>query len=134
MMRLSYRLYLLVTAISYRVPRRLTKAGLLAATGMILTGAIGSDIDQSVAFQAFSLLFCLLIVALAWTPFFRAHFGVERALPRLATVDQPFRYRIAVRNLSPTGYRDLEVLDDLADPRPGLAEFVRLMHPVQRMR
>jgi uncharacterized protein (DUF58 family) len=134
MMRLSYRLYLLATTASYRLPRRLTKAGLLAATGMILTGAIGSDVDQSMAFESFALLFCLLLVALCWAPFFRGQFAAERVLPRLATVDQPFRYRIQVRNKSARCYRDLEVLDDLADPRPSVDECVRLMHPVQRMR
>src|SRR5437868_7976116 len=118
MTRLSYRLFLLATAISYRLPRRLTNAGLLVATGMILAGAVGTDMDQSVAFQAFALLFCLLVVSSVWGPLFRGQFVVARALPRLASVGQPFRYEIQVRNASGRVYRDLELMEDLADPRP----------------
>lgn len=129
MIRLSYRLYLLASALNYHIPRRFTKAGLLAGTGMIMAGAIGSDLDQSVAFQAFALLFCLLLTGAAWALFFRGRFTVERRLPRLATVDQPFRYRVRVRNGSARSYRDLELMEDLADPRPTLDEFTQLMRP-----
>ena len=134
MMRLSYRLYLLATALNYRLPRRLTKAGLLAALGLILAGAIGSDIDQSVAFEAFAFVFCLLIVAIGWIPFFRGRFTIIRALPRLASVDQPFRYRVEVRNGASRAYHDLELLEELADPRPTFAEFSRVMRPTEQMK
>jgi uncharacterized protein (DUF58 family) len=131
---LSYRLYLLATALNYRLPRRLTKAGLLAIVSIMLVGAIGTDMESSMAFQAFALLFCLLIVGWVWTPWFRGRFSLERSLPRLATVGQPFRYRVQIRNLGARAYRSLEWMEDLADPRPSLAEFTRLIHPTGRMR
>ncbi len=134
MLRLSYRLYLLATGLHARIPRRLTKSGLLMASTMVLVGAIGSDIDQSMAFQAFALLLCLLLVAWIWVPFFRGRFAAERGLPRLATVEQPFRYRIHVRNLSGRPWRGLEILEDFADARPSFDEFARAMRPVGRMR
>ena len=130
----SFHVYRFATALGYHLPRRLTRAGLLLAAGMVLTGAIGSDLDQSVAFQAFALLSCLLIVAIAWAPFFRGRFTVERNLPRLASLHEPFRYRVHVRNESGRPYQDLELLEDLADPRPTRDEFARLMRPLQRMR
>jgi uncharacterized protein (DUF58 family) len=134
MTRLSYRLYLLLTALSYRLPRRLTKAGVLALTSMILAGAVGADVDQSVAFEAFALLCCLLGVALLWIPAFRGQFAVIRSLPRLATVNQPFSYRVEVRNNSQRAYGKLELLEDLADARPTLPEFAQLIRPTQTMR
>ena len=134
MMRLSYRLYLWASAFNHHLPRRLTKAGLLAAAVMVLAGAIGSDIDQSVAFQAFALLLCLLLVSIGWIPFFRGRFTLRRELPRLASVDQPFRYRIEVRNGTTRRYRELELLEDLADPRPTFEEFVQLTRPPIPMR
>lgn len=133
-MRLSYRLYLCASAFNYHAPRRFTKAGLLAGTGMILAGAIGSDLDQSVAFQAFALLFALFAVALISAPFFRGRFAVDRRLPRLATVDQPFRYPVKVTNTRDKTYRGLELLEDLADPRPTFKEFAQLMRPPGGMR
>jgi uncharacterized protein (DUF58 family) len=133
-MRLSYRLYRLATALQYRIPRRLTRPGLLAASAMIMTGAIGVDVDQSLAFQAFALLFCLLAVSVGWTLFFRGRFAVERVLPRMASVGQPFGYTVRVRNLAARSYQQFDILEDLADPRPGYDEFRRLMRPKGRMR
>lgn len=129
MTRLSYRLYRIASAVNYRLPRRFTKAGLLALTGMILSGAVGTDLDQSVAFEAFALLFCLLLVALLWTPFFRGEFVVRRALPRLASVGHAFRYRVEVRNRSSHAHRDLEILEELAEPHPSFEEFAQSLHP-----
>jgi uncharacterized protein (DUF58 family) len=120
---------MLATALNYRLPRRLTKAGLLVMAGVVLTGAIGSDIDQSMGSQAFAFFVCLLGVAFLCAPFFRGQFAVARALPRLASVGQPFRYRVSVRNLTQRSYRDLECLEDLADPRPGYEEFAESMRP-----
>ncbi len=134
MLRLSYRFYLLAAKLNYAMPRRLTQGGLLVAGGMVLAGAVGSDIDQSVAFQAFALQSCLLAVALAWAPFFRGAFSVERSLPRLASVDQPFRYRVEVRNNGKRVHRHLEVLEDLAQPLPTFDEFARIVRPTGGMR
>ena len=131
---LSYRLYLLATALNYRLPRRLTKAGLLVATGMVLAGAIGTDMDQSMAFQAFALLFCLMFVALGCAPWFRGRFVVERTLPRLASVGQSFRYPVRVRNGGRRSFRGLEWIETLADPRPSFEAFKELIRPSRRMR
>lgn len=134
MSRLSYLLYRWATGVRYVAPRRLTRAGLLVGTGLILAGAIGSDLDQSVAFQTFAILLCLLGTAVAWAPFFRARFTIVRALPRLASVGQPFRYSVYVTNRSPRPWRGLEVLENLEDPRPGYAEFKKLMRPTLNAR
>jgi uncharacterized protein (DUF58 family) len=134
MTRFSYRLFRLVFALHHHLPRRLTKAGLLALGGMIMAGAVGSDIDQSVAFQAFALVFCLLAVALLWIPSFRGEFVAHRHLPRLASVGQAFRYRVEVGNSSSRAYRRLEVLDNLADPYPSFADFSEAMRPAQTMK
>ncbi|MHC1767814.1 MAG: DUF58 domain-containing protein [Verrucomicrobiia bacterium] len=134
MLRLSYRFYLLAATLNYALPRRLTQGGLLVGGGMVLAGAVGSDIDQSVAFQAFALQSCLLAVALAWAPFFRGSFAVQRSLPRLASVDQPFRYRVEVRNNGRRSYRHLEMLEDLAQPLPTFDEFARMVRPTSKMR
>jgi uncharacterized protein (DUF58 family) len=134
MTRLSYLLYRWATTLRYIAPRRLTKAGLLVATGVILCGAVGSDMDQSVAFQAFAILVCFLAVSLAWAPFFRGRFEVSRALPRLASVGQPFCYAVQVRTRSQRSWRGLEVLEDLEDPRPSYAEFKKLMRPAVTLR
>src|SRR5438128_2996888 len=92
---IAYRLYRLSSSLRYRLGRRLTAAGWLVAAGLVITGAIGVDLDQSVASQTFAVLACLLGVAMLWAFFFRGRFTVERLLPRFASVGQPFFYRVS---------------------------------------
>jgi uncharacterized protein (DUF58 family) len=126
MIRLAYRLYRFVSATRHWLTRRLTPAGWLALTGLVLSGAIGVDLDQSVAGQAFAVLFCLLVVSRLAALFFRGRFSAERLLPRLGSAGQPFAYRVRVRNHSARAWRDLELLEDLADPRPTLEQFIEM--------
>lgn len=132
MTRLRYRLYRLASGLRYRVPRRFTPAGLLALAAAIVSGAIGIDMDQTVAFQSFAFVVCLLVVALVAAIFFRGKFAVRRVLPRFGSVGKSFAYPVQVRKLAGRARHDLEVLEDLADPRPTLAEFSR--HFRQRSR
>jgi len=132
MTRLRYRLYRLASGLRYWVPRRFTPAGLLALAAAIVSGAIGIDMDQTVAFQAFAFVVCLLAVSVVSAIFFRGKFTARRILPRFGSVGQPFSYAVQVRRLAGHARRDLEVLEDLADPRPTLSEFSRYLRQRSR--
>ncbi len=71
-------------------------AGLCVAVGLVISGAVGTDIENTVIYQSFSLLLALLLLALAGSFFFRAKFSATRSLPRLGTAGQPLRYRVQV--------------------------------------
>ena len=96
---------------------------MLALAALLASGAIGIDMDQTVAFQAFAFVVCLLAVSVGAALFFRGRFTVERLLPRFGSVGQPFSYHLKVRNNRARSFRDLEVLENLSDPRPTRAEF-----------
>jgi uncharacterized protein (DUF58 family) len=134
MIRLAYRLYRVASAARHWLARRLTPAGWLALTGLVVSGAIGVDLDQSVAAQAFAVLLCLLAVARLAALLFRGRFSAERLLPRLGSVGQPLVYRVRVRNHGARTWRDLELLEDLADPRPTLAQFREMTQTTSRGR
>ena len=134
MTRLSYRLYRLVSGVRHWVRRRFTPAGWLALAALIMTGSIGVDMDQSVAFQGFALVACVLIVSMMAAPFFRGRFAIERVLPRYGSVGEPFRYHVAVRNLGRVPLRHLELIEDLADPRPTLAEYAAADREASRVK
>lgn len=119
----SYRLYRLVSWIRYATPRRFTPAGMLALVALVACGAVGADMDQTVAFLGFALLASLLLVAMLWSPFFRGQFTARRILPRFGSVGQPLAYHLAVRNPSTRNHHALEVLDEFVDPRPTRTEF-----------
>src|SRR5213593_2439171 len=126
MLRLAYYLYRLSSSIQYRLGRRLTAAGWLALIGVVLCGFVGIDLDQSVASQTFALLFCLLLVAMVWGLSFRGRFRVERRLPRFGSVGRPFTYRVSLRDAAKKARRELELFEDLADPRPTREEYIQL--------
>jgi uncharacterized protein (DUF58 family) len=124
MFRLSYRLYRLGSWLQHGIRRRFTPAGHLALAGLAACGALGIDMDQTVAFQGFALLLSLLGVAWIAAAFFRGRFAAQRWLPRFATVGQPFRYLVTIRNRNARTLEHLELLENLEDSRPNLAEYV----------
>ena len=116
--RPSYLVFRLVSGVTFWAERRFTAAGALLVTCAVVAGAIGVDTTQSVAYQAFALLACLLAVAALTLPFLRARVKVERELPRTATAGDPFTYRVRVTNAGSGVLDGLSLVEDRADPRP----------------
>lgn len=121
----SYRLYRFVSWLGYMVPRRFTPAGILALVALVIAGALGAEMDQTVAFQLFGLTLAILIVSMIASAFFGGRFVVRRILPRFGSVGEPLAYHILVRNESTVAREGLEVLDELVDPRPTKEQFIR---------
>lgn len=116
--RPSYLIFRLVTGASYWAARRFTAAGTLAVSLLVVTGAVGIDTTQSVAYQAFGLLAALAAASALCLPFLGTRLEVERALPRVATAGRPFTYRVRVRNAGASALDGLSLNEDFADPRP----------------
>ncbi len=114
--------------------RRFTKAGFLVFLGIIATGLMGADTNLSLAYQAFVFLCLLFIAALAGTQFSRTHVEAERVLPRFGSAGLPVSYRVTLTNLTDKPQRGLSVTEDLADPRPTLAQFVSTPEPGEEKR
>ena len=123
MWRFSYRLFRAVAAVTHWANRRFTAAGMLVASGVVITGAVGADTTQSVAYQAFALLLALIAVSALCVPLLRTRVAAERDLPRVATAGEPFSYRLRVQNLGARALDGLTLFEDLADPRPGYDGF-----------
>ena len=121
---LIYRGYRVTSGLLYWVRRRFTFAGLAVAVAMVVCGAVGVDIENTVTYQSFALLLALLLFSFAGSFFYRATFSATRLLPRIGTAGQPLLYRVLVKNLTAKNQRDLILLEDLADPRPTFAEWL----------
>jgi uncharacterized protein (DUF58 family) len=122
-LRFLYLLYRLFSWSRFWAARRLTRPGLVVAGAVLLTGVMGFDTENSVAYQAFMPLLALLLVAFLFSWFFKMRFAVERSLPRFGTAGRPFNYRVVVRNLTPKIQAGLTLLESLADPRPSFREW-----------
>lgn len=126
--RLLYRLYRFGSFLWYWFPRRFTPGGLLLLTALVLTLGLSTDTAQSVGYQTFALLFCLMMVSMAAAPFFRGKFRVRRHLPRLASAGQTVTYLVEIENQTGQVQDGLWALEDLADPRPSFDEYLEELH------
>jgi uncharacterized protein (DUF58 family) len=121
--RILYRLYRTFSGVWYWVERRFTRAGLVVLVTFAAAGMMAPDTDNTVSYQAFTLLLFLMVVAVSCTWFFRGKFSVSRLLPRFGTVGRPLIYRVAVKNLTAKTQRGLTVLEGLADTRPSFQDW-----------
>jgi uncharacterized protein (DUF58 family) len=121
---LVYRLYCATSSIRYWGARRITAAGFGITGAALVAALLGPDTESNVAYQAFTLLVCLLLVSFVFSWFFRAQFSATRLLPRFGTVGAPLNYSVKLRNLSPKSQKGLALLENLADPRPPFSEWL----------
>lgn len=132
--RIFFHVYRLSTAVTYSVRRRLTAGGFLVLGIMVALGAFGADTNFTMAYQAFALMACLLIVSLAWAIAARAKFSANRWIPRYGTAGVPMPYRIQLKNLTSRPQRSLVLLESLGDPRPTLSQYLRTPEPGEQQR
>ncbi len=114
--------------------RRFTRSGLLLFFGIIAAAVVGVDTHRTTAYQVFTLLVSILIIAILFAPFFRGKFAVRRMLPRFATAGEPIRYRIFVENRTRKRQQGLLLAEDFEDPRPDFETFMNGREPEEETR
>ena len=130
--RIIYWCYHSSSGLWHWARRRFTLPGLCVAGGLMVAGAVGADIENTVTYQSFTLLLALLLLAFAGSFFFRAKFSAVRLLPRCGTAGQPLPYQVRVKNLTAQTQAGLTLLEDLADPRPPFAEWLAFKRAEER--
>lgn len=60
---------------------------------------------------------------------FRFRYHAVRMLPKFATVGIPLKYRLVIQNRTNRRQTSLKLLENFADPRPSLTEFVNSQKP-----
>jgi uncharacterized protein (DUF58 family) len=132
--RFTYRLFRSTASLQYRLDRRLTGAGKLALGALGAAGLMGFDTNRTLAYQAFTFLLALLVLAFAWRFGFRPRLSARRVLPRFVTAGEPAAYRVVLANGGGRPERGLVLLEDTADPRPSFEEFVTAREPGEERR
>jgi hypothetical protein len=133
-MRLFYWCYRWLTRLRGWLVRRFTPAGGFVLVGLIMAALLASDPGQTSGHQTFVVLFALLLVALAASPFFRIKVGVQRCLPRFATLGESLRYRVILLNGTSRVQRDLDYLEDVAGEALSYEAFAERLRPGRRSR
>jgi uncharacterized protein (DUF58 family) len=121
--RLRHLQMMAYSSIRHWIGRRLTPAGRLALGALTASALLGFDTTQSMAYQAFTFLLALLLLASVSNLWSRARFDAGRRLPRLATAGEPFPYSAWVRSLDRKASCGLTLIEETSDPRPTLAQF-----------
>jgi uncharacterized protein (DUF58 family) len=133
MWRFSHWIFSLVATSQRIIERRLTRAGMLVGGALIVTAALGIDTNVTVAYRIFAFAAALMLVGTIGALLLRGRYHIDRHLPRVVTAGEAFTYRVSVNNLADAPRDGLALIDDLADPRPALAEFrARMRFPTYR--
>jgi uncharacterized protein (DUF58 family) len=133
LLKVLYCLYRLASGRWHWARRRFTPAGLALLGALVLTIFLAPDTDHNQTYQALPLLFVLLVVAVCWSWRFKAPFSASRLLARFGTVGCPLGYVVLVRNLSAKAQNGLTLLENLADPRPSLADWASVQRAEQKL-
>ena len=134
MWKFTHGMFRLVAATQRVVERRLTRAGMLVGGVLITTAALGVDTNVTVAYRIFAFATALMLVAWIGARLQRGGYTIDRHLPRVVTAGEPFTYRVTVGNLANASRDGLALIEELADPRPPLAEFrARMRFPTYRV-
>ena len=123
--RLMYRGYRRYSANRRWFRRRFTKAGIIVVVGTVISATLGADTNLSLSYQAFSLLSVMLIFSVAGIFISRPRFSAQRVLPRFGSAGSLIQYRILLRNETRRPQHGVSVIENLADPRPSLEDFLQ---------
>ena len=130
--RILYRVHRIFSWWRHRITRRCTRAGLIVLSTLVVTVTMTLDMESTVAYQAFALLLFLLLLSFCFGWAFGGRFSATRQLPRFGTVGSPFKYPMVVVNRTAQSQDGLVLIEDLADVRPGFAEWRAMQEEEQK--
>ncbi len=123
MTRLSYILLKGYSGFNYWLKNRITAAGAFLLVSLMISAMLGMDTSRTMAYQAFTFILALILIALISLPFFSGRFSIRRELPLMASASKTFSYRVTLRNDSGRPRKGLTLMETLADPRPSREFF-----------
>ena len=134
MQRFLYHSFRISYTIRQWFIRRLTTSGFLIGACLIASAVVGLDTHITMAYQAFTFLLAMLLIAGGWSLFFRGRFDVTRMLPKFGTVGERLVYRVTVQNRTRKIQNGLYLFEEPEDSRPSFEAFARTPEPGEESR
>ncbi len=129
MRHILYRSLWLFSGLQLWLRRRFTASGWLCLWLLLAAAVVGIDTQQTVAYQIFTFMLALIVLAMLSALVFRPRFDFKRSLPPFVTAGEAFTYRNTVSNLGTRVQTSLNLLEEMADPRPDYDGFKALPEP-----
>ncbi len=126
-MKLLYRLFCFSYGIQQWLVRRFTTGGFAILVCLLAAAIIGLDTKQTMAYQVFAFLLAVLIMAIAFSFYFRWRFSATRTLPRFATVGVKVFYPLVITNKTKKIQTGLKFIEEIAHPKLSLGEFKQVV-------
>ncbi len=123
MKNFRYRLFCFSYTVKQWLTRRFTTSGLAVFVCLVISAIVGIDTKQTMAYQIFTFLVSIVVMAMVYSLRFPLSFSANRSLPKFASVGVKLRYTIIIENQTSKIQKGLKLLENFADPRPNLAEF-----------
>ena len=125
-MKILYHLFCLSFVIQKWLLKRFTPGGLAILVCLFAAAIVGLDTKQTMAYQIFTFLLAILIIAIAFSFYFQIRIKAIRKLPRFATVGIKLNYSIDLINDSKHSQIGLKLIEGIATNKINLANFRRL--------
>ena len=125
-MKILYHLFCLSFEIQKWLFKRFTPGGMAILVCLFAAAIVGLDTKQTMAYQIFTFLLATLIIAIAFSFYFRSRIKAERTLPRFATVGVKLNYRITLTNESKQSQIGLKLIEEIAIKKISLTNFKRI--------
>ncbi|HEY9703625.1 MAG TPA: hypothetical protein V6C58_14345, partial [Allocoleopsis sp.] len=135
MKQFFYPIFSFIYALNQSRKRNLTNYGLILFICLVISAFLGLDTTQSMTYQIFSFLFSIIVISIFFSKLFPVRFfNAVRILPRFATAGVKLKYRIVIENKTNIFQTELKLLENFADPRPSLSEFLQTPEPQENQR
>lgn len=132
--RLLFQNFRWVFNFDHWIRQHFTKAGSLILSSLIAATVFGIDTGRTFAYQLFSLLLALLLLAFLSSWFFKIHLSAKRHLPRFATVGETLHYRVRLSNHTKKMQHGLFLLENLKIQLPDFKTFLQAKEPCHQAR
>jgi uncharacterized protein (DUF58 family) len=128
--RVTWRQYHRWYGIGRWLRYHITPMGRVVILAIIGSAMVGLDTNMAMAYQIFTLLTAVFLLAIIACRLRRATLVGSRSLPRHASAGSPVTYTLSVENPGPRREYGLIIYEEMADPRPTLAEFANAADPI----
>ena len=127
-MTLLYQIYRVLWNLRRWLRSKLTPAGWVVVSGLSVLPFMRLQSEFSMGYQLFLLLATALGFGFLYTIRFRGRFSITRTLPKVASVDQPLRYQITLKNTGSRTEHGLFLREQLSRPPLTLEAFRARLH------